>query len=139
MDILSEHIVSARISAHEKPLIFAVDDDPVILNTINAFLGDSYKVIALTSGDNMLKAFEKHSPELFLLDIEMPGMNGYELIKQIRAREKFKNTPILIITGLSTREAVAAARTHGASGYMLKPLSKNTLLDKIHAHLTVSR
>jgi CheY-like chemotaxis protein len=136
MDIITRHIISARISKDEKPLILAVDDCPTMLATIDALLKNDCTVLPASSGEAALKILEEHSPELFLLDIEMPDMNGYDLIKKIRAQERFKNTPILFVTGQSSREAVASARLHGVNGYILKPLDK-TLSDKINAYLTV--
>lgn len=122
-----------------KPIILAVDDKPEILTALTGILGNKYKVISMTNGNMALKAIEVHSPALFLLDIEMPIINGYDLAKQIRKNEKFKNTPILFITGMADKDHMGAAVANGGNDCILKPVDSNILLAKIEQHLINTR
>lgn len=148
MEILSKRIAAARVKSEtaavqakieavpdEKPLILAVDDKPEILSIINGILKDTYRVIAVTNAKIALEALEVHTPAMFLLDIEMPSMNGYELADQIRRDERFWKTPILFLTGNSTREYVITAMVHGGKEYILKPVDREVLLQKIRANM----
>lgn len=115
----------------EKPIILAVDDMPVILAAIQKILEPEYKVISVQDADSALDAAERHSPALFLLDIEMPAMSGFELAETLRQSEKFKDAPILFLTGLSTREHVIEAKRLKINDYILKPVESDTLHRKI--------
>lgn len=119
----------------EKPIILAVDDKPELLTAIISVLEDKYRVMAVTDGKNALKVIEKHSPELFLLDIEMPGMDGYELAELIRMDTKYIKTPILFLTGVNTRESVMTAITNGGNDYLLKPVDSNLLINKLSQYM----
>lgn len=151
MDDFAERIASARLTdddrstaetdsaiptqVREKPVILAVDDKPELLTTITSVLQSKYRVIAVTNSSSALKAIEAHYPALFLLDIEMPVMNGYELAEKIRENNKFKKTPILFFTSKATREHVIGAISHGGNDYIVKPVDKDVLLKKIELHL----
>lgn len=126
---------TGTLQSHELPLILTVDDKPELLTTISSVLRSHYKVIAVTSGNAALKAIETHTPALFLLDIEMPGMNGYELAKKIREHSQFNNTPIIFFTSKATREYVLSAVAHGGNDYLVKPVDSSLLLGKIQHHL----
>lgn len=152
LEIVSNHIVSARLQdstgsplsadsasdetnvSTEKPLILAVDDSSVVLTVITNTLESDYKVIAVTSGKEAIRVIDKHTPDFFLLDIEMPIMNGFELAKIIKNEDKFKDAPILFLTSQAIRDYVIAAKELGVTGYMLKPIEKNVLLEKIDGY-----
>lgn len=123
------------LDEHEKHIILAVDDMKPLLSSVVSMLLDQYVVMAVTSGVSALKVLEKHSPSLFLLDIEMPQMDGYELAAAIRADERFKDTPIIFLTAKANREAVVAAIQHGGNDYIVKPVEKELLLEKIQRFL----
>lgn len=121
---------------HELPSIMAVDDKPELLATISNVLRNHYKVIAVTSGNAALRAIEVHTPALFLLDIEMPGMDGCELAKKIREHGQFSQTPILFLTSKATRGHVISAVANGGNDYLIKPIDSSLLLGKIQYHLS---
>lgn len=149
MELLNKSIVAARMPDNEvspspaqdeeKPVILAVDDNPEILAIIDGVLGNKYRIVALTDSSLALNTMELYSPVLFLLDIEMPIVNGYELAKQIRAQARFKTTPILFLTINGEREFVRNAKECGVNDYLLKPVNKNLLVDKIKGHLARTR
>lgn len=147
LKIAANHIADALVLAKdtaspdstlpspEQPLILAVDDKPELLAAISSVLRTQYKVIAVASGNAALKAIEAHTPALFLLDIEMPGMDGYALAKKIREHDRFRRTPIVFLTSKATREHVINAVTHGGNDYLIKPVDSSLLLGKIQHQL----
>lgn len=147
MDILISHIVEARLpdtgtqasAVKSKHLILAVDDKPELLATLTNMLSKEYKVISVTSAEAALKALEKHVPNLFLLDIEMPDINGYDLAGMIRKSKKFENVPILFLTSKNTKGHVMTAMKSGGNDYLLKPVDKQMLIMKIEQHLAKER
>lgn len=149
LKIAANGIAAARIAdsganfvaeaANEPPLIITVDDKPELLTAIRSVLCQQYKVIAVTSGAAALKAIETYTPALFLLDIEMPVMDGYELAKNIRMNGRFEKTPIIFFTSKASREHVINAMAHGGNDYLLKPVDSNILLGKIQHHINEAR
>lgn len=132
MDVMAKLITSART---EKPIILAVDDKPELLTAVVSMLEERFKVIAVTSGKAAIKVIEKYTPELFLLDIEMPQMNGYELAKIIRKDKRFQSSPIIFLTGKGTRDDVIAAIKNGGNDYIIKPVDKELLVSKMKQYL----
>jgi len=127
--------VDAAVQNMEKPVILAVDDKPELLTAIVSILEGEFKVIAVTSGRAALNVLEKHTPGLFLLDIEMPRMDGYELAKVIRRQKRFESAPIIFLTGKNTRDDVIAALKNGGNDYLLKSVEKELLLENIRKYL----
>jgi CheY-like chemotaxis protein len=123
----------------EKPVeiektILAVDDAMISLNLLKKNLqGSPYKLICVTSGKDALVYLKRHQPDLFILDIEMPGMNGYELAEKIR--KNGYEAPIIFLTGNSTKESVMRAIEADASDFIVKPIQKENLAEKIYKHL----
>jgi len=145
MDILKANIAKALIPEDEigvrhknKPIIMAVDDMPEILEFIMSTLVKHYRVLALSNGHAALKALETQTPDLFLLDIMVPGMSGFQLSETIRGYEKFKKTPIIFITDMSSDKHVLAAVKLGGNDYLRKPLDPLLLLEKVNKHLNLT-
>ena len=117
-------------AAAEEKSILAVDDKAFFLDTIKRVLhGTGYLLTCVTSGSAALKFLNNHMPNLFILDIEMPEMNGYELAQKIRACGK--TAPILFMTGNATKEYVAKAIAVGAADFIVKPINKKQILERI--------
>jgi CheY-like chemotaxis protein len=115
--------------------ILAVDDKPEILANVIAALKGRYKVFGLTSGKAALDFLESKTPDLFILDIEMPGMDGYQLTEAIRGINKFNKTPIIFLTGNSSRSSVQRVIDVGGNDFVVKPASHEMLLTKIGKYL----
>jgi CheY-like chemotaxis protein/HPt (histidine-containing phosphotransfer) domain-containing protein len=126
-------------------VILAVDDTAFFLTMLKTTLnGTEYKVTCVTSGRDGLKFLEKNQVDLFLLDIEMPGMNGYELAAKIREYEimkahtthtKERKSPIVFLTGNAKKENVAKAMNAGGSDFIIKPINKELLIAKISKYI----
>jgi len=111
--------------------VMIVDDRPEILETVGGYLKDTYKVFPLTRGALALKALEKQKVHLFILDIDMPDMDGITLAGKIRGLPEHKKTPIIILTSNASKEYVLAAMRAGANDFIVKPANKDTLAVKI--------
>jgi len=114
--------------------VLAVDDAALSLNMLKQNLqGEPYKLICVNSGESALQYLKNNTPDLFLLDIEMPKMNGYELAEKIRGNGYA--APIIFLTGNSAKEYVIKAIKAGASDFIVKPVYKENLTEKINKHL----
>jgi two-component system, chemotaxis family, response regulator PixG len=117
--------------------IACVDDSPTILESINAFLDDaSFSVSMISDPVKALMQIVRIKPDLILLDVGMPNLDGYELCSLLRRHPSFKSTPIIMVTGLTGFIDRAKARLVGASGYLTKPFTQSELLKTIFKHLT---
>ena len=110
--------------------ILAVDDNAFFLDILKKALQNTgYRLTCVNSGIAALKFLEIHTPDLFILDIEMPEMDGYELARKIRACGK--NAPILFLTGNATIEYVAKSIKAGAADFIVKPITQKQVLERI--------
>ena len=113
-----------------KKSVLAVDDDAFSLDTLKASLsGTDYRVVGVNSGAVAMKYLQNHDPDLYILDIEMPEINGYELARSIR--ESGKTAPILFLTGNATREYVLKALKAGGADFIVKPVSQKLIKEKV--------
>jgi len=123
-------------SAGESPkVILAVDDRPEMLSAVSAALKGRYKVFGVTNGDAALKFLQNKKPDLFILDIDMPRMNGYELSILIRRNKNHASTPIIFLTGNSSRGHVMKALQAGGNDFLVKPVGNDALLKKVGKYL----
>jgi CheY-like chemotaxis protein len=129
-----ERLYEVHHSASRKILL--VDDRPEVLETVSGFLRKDYKVFALTGGVAVLNFLSKQQPDLFIIDIQMPDMDGITLTQRIRAMPQYAKSPIMILTGNAEREMVVKAFKAGANDFLIKPANKETLLAKISSYLT---
>jgi len=114
--------------------ILAVDDTTFFQTILKKILQDSrYKLTCAASGKDALKYLEKHTANMFLLDIEMPGMDGFELASKIR--EKGHKEPIIFLTGNAKKGHLAKALEAGATDFIIKPINKEILLAKIRRYI----
>jgi DNA-binding response OmpR family regulator len=110
--------------------ILVVDDADLILHVLRTFLQETeYKLICTTSANAALNFLQTNKPDLFILDIEMPEMNGYELAQRIRALRQ--EAPIIFLTGNTSQESVEKALMVGAADFIAKPISKAKLIERI--------
>ncbi|MDR0516438.1 MAG: response regulator [Fibromonadaceae bacterium] len=118
------------MSGSEKSIL-VVDDTEFFLRNLKVLLQDTpYKLTCITSGKIALNFLQKNHPDLFILDIDMPEMNGYELAQKIR--DCGQQAPIIFLTGSSTRESVEKALLAGAADFIIKPISRTQVLQRIN-------
>src|SRR5215213_3439624 len=115
-----------------RPLrILVVDDDPAMVGAITALVGtEGHQVITAYDGLTAVKRFREESPDIVLLDLAMPGPDGFTVAGQIRASGA---APILVVSGENAEDAKVRALGIGADDYLVKPFGKAELLARIAA------
>jgi len=120
----------------KKPIILAVDDNSKNLQVIGSLLKEwGYKTILAQSASECLEYLDKNSPDLILMDILMPGMDGYEACRRIKAGKKNNHIPILFITALSDTDNIVKAFKAGGVDYITKPFIREEVKVRINVHL----
>lgn len=117
---------------HRRKTVFVVDDDAGYLSVLKHWLQTSYNVSCFQHGEAVLEGLATITPDLILLDYEMPEMNGCELMKQIRTNFPERKIPIIFLTGTNDREQVFHVLEYKPDGYLLKTTQKESLLDALH-------
>ncbi|WP_232012589.1 response regulator [Vibrio aphrogenes] len=122
------------------PLLIVADDEPVNLQILDSFLRlEGYRVKTAVDGIQALALIEEEKPELLLLDIMMPGLNGYEVCQDVRKHYDHGQLPIILLTALSQTNDRIKGFDVGANDYLNKPFNKQELAARIRAHLTASK
>jgi len=112
--------------------ILIVDDEQVNVKMVAYILkANGYDVATAYNGKDGLVIAKKENPDLILLDIMMPGMDGYEVLARIRQDAKFANTPVVMLTAKEKMDDVERAMTLGAKYYIMKPFTSESLLAKV--------
>jgi len=120
-----------------KQLIIMVDDNLTNLTLGSGILEPYYDVMTLNSGARLLKALKKKTPDLILLDIEMPDMDGFETIKKLKENEAYAQIPVIFLTARIGTASELEGLSLGARDYITKPFSPPLLLKRIELHLLV--
>jgi len=115
--------------------ILVVDDNPVTLSMIKGILSDFYKVYTVNSGAMALEYLDTQRPDMILLDIEMPGMNGIELLCAVKADPRLCNIPVLFLTTTTDNAVEAMVFKLGAADYIRKPINDIVLITRVKMHL----
>lgn len=120
----------------DKPTILVVDDTPENLALMGQILDDHYTVKVANRGDKALKIVAaENPPDLILLDIMMPGMDGYEVCRRLKVDQAIREIPVIFLTARNNAEDEAYGLELGAVDYITKPISPPILLARIKAHL----
>lgn len=121
--------------------ILVVDDESEICDFLKAFFEDrDFEVRTANSGEEAVQEVEKNKPQLVLLDVHMPGMDGMSVLRKIK--QSYPDIKVIMVTALETREKIEEAMRLGADNYITKPLSLEYLEKDVKekvAHLTGSR
>ena len=117
--------------------IFVVDDSDTNLSMAEAVLEDNYRVMTMPSASKMFDLLEKVIPDLILLDIEMPVMDGFETLKKLKHESKWVEIPTIFLTGRNDSEVEARGFELGAVDFITKPFSAPVLLNRIKTHMDI--
>jgi CheY-like chemotaxis protein/DNA-binding CsgD family transcriptional regulator len=121
-------------------VVLIVDDVPDNLAVLHDALDEAgYAVLVATSGDQALASVGQMPPDIVLLDAMMPGMDGFEVARRLKADPRTAPIPIVFMTGLTETEHVVAAFAAGGSDYVTKPIRPREVLARIAAHLNTAR
>lgn len=125
---------------HQAGSIVIVDDNPSNLRVLSAMLEQAgFKVRPALSGELALRSVAASRPDLILLDIRMPGMDGYETCRQLKADEQTREIPVIFISALSETEDKLAAFQAGGIDYVTKPFQSEEVLARVMTHLQLHR
>ena len=128
--------VSSPVNDKKIYTIFCIDDSPSVLNAIKNFLDEQmFSVVGVTDSLKALMEILRTKPDLILLDITMPNLDGYELCSLLRKHSQFKNTPVIMVTGKTGLIDRAKAKMVKASGYLTKPFSQGDLLKIVFKYM----
>jgi diguanylate cyclase (GGDEF)-like protein len=117
-----------------------VDDQPENVKILTAALMASYEIISACNGEDALKlAGADEPPDLILLDVVMPEMDGYEVCRRLKADEKTKNIPVIFITAQTDEEAEAKGLEVGAVDYVAKPFSLSIIRARVKTHVELKQ
>lgn len=126
-------------SASSRKHILVVDDDPVYLRTIMNWLKDVFRVSVVKSGSAAITFLQDNTPDLILLDYEMPEWNGLETLTNIRKLGTCNDIPVYFLTGISSSYSVREALKLKPQGYILKTIERNELIKKIREALSITQ
>ena len=129
--VSSETAVLSRGSSSQRAHILVVDDDPLMLKMLKEQLRDDYDVATAVSGKIAMKFLERKTTDLILLDYEMPGENGPEVLERLRANAATRDVPVIFLTGVSDREKIQEALALKPQSYLLKPVDHEKLMSAI--------
>ena len=117
----------------EKLQIVAVDDSSLILMTLDKILSEQgYEVKGFSKGMRALKYLKKEVPDLIILDVEMPEIDGFEMLKLIKEKEELRNVPVIFLTSNNGQNEVIDAIKGGAKDYIIKPINEELLIEKVN-------
>jgi two-component system, cell cycle response regulator DivK len=118
--------------------ILVVEDQPDNRRILRDLLGNAgYELIEAETGEEALTALEAQRPDLILMDIQLPVMDGYEATRRIRSNPDLKSIPIIAVTSYALAGDEAKALAVGCNAYVTKPFSPRALLAKVQEHLAL--
>lgn len=123
----------------EKAIILIIDDDYINIETLNKLLEETYEILFATNGLNALELIKKLTPDLILLDIVLPEMNGFEICNRLKSNAKTMNIPVLFITGLNDTQAEIQGLKAGGIDYITKPFNPEAVKIRIRNHIELKQ
>ena len=124
----------------EKALtMLIVEDDEVLLRALYLlFHGNQFTVASATDGESALRMTERLKPDLVLLDLLLPKLNGFDYLKDVKANPVLKNIPVVVLSNLGDKDSLEKAKALGASDYFIKSNTDlSTLVDKVKKYLKI--
>jgi DNA-binding response OmpR family regulator len=132
--------MDTRIQPADNGVILIVDDTPDNLALLSDALDEAgYMVLVALDGNSALNRIQRRRPDLILLDAMMPGLDGFETCRRIKAQAETANIPVLFMTALTDSEHVVKGFEAGAIDYVTKPIQCNEVLARVASHLRTAR
>lgn len=120
--------------------ILVVDDTPANIRLMIELLKSDYEILFATSGERGIAiACTEPAPDLILLDVFMPGIDGYETCRRLKEDDRTRNIPVMFVTGADTEAAEAQGINLGAVDYLTRPISSPILLARVRTHVNARR
>ena len=119
--------------------IFVVDDVDIDLFKVGEVLEDYYNVFTMTTAKKMFELLKKITPHLILLDIEMPDMNGLEVLSHLKSDKSLEYIPVIFLTGTRDMDTETKSYEKGVADFLLKPFSNSSLLNRVNLHINLGQ
>ncbi len=133
--VLNHSRICETIKAMDLQKLIIIDDDVENLSVLEEFLSQRYSVCIASDPELGIQKIKDFKPDFIILDIDMPGMNGFEVCENIRAESGFKNTPILFLSAKTRADNIHEALRLGANDFINKPFRLKELLRRIEMRL----
>jgi PAS domain S-box-containing protein len=138
-DRTSTATVAALMPGAGRSRVLVADDNADMRDYMRRLLGSHHEVIAVSNGDEALTLALKEPPDLVLTDVMMPGLDGFGLLRELRAHERTKTLPIILLSARAGEESRVEGLDAGADDYIVKPFTGRELLARVDAHLSLAR
>lgn len=122
-----------------KPLILVVDDESTNIEVISSILQQEYDIRTAFNGEQALKALHKFSPDLILMDNQMPVKNGLDTLEDLNRNEATRDIPVIMITGQNDEKTIETAFARGAGDFITKPFKTRELKARIQTHIKLKQ
>jgi CheY-like chemotaxis protein len=129
--VTSHKASDARVATDKRQKILIVDDDPVVRRIVLELLNGRYNVILASTGVQLPDLLHKHEPNLVILDVMLPWVNGFELCRIIKTEFQGDHMPVLFLTGCKEKEDLLSGKEAGAAGYLTKPFYAKDLYREV--------
>ena len=116
-------------------LLILVDDNPANLRIGKNVLSGKFTVATAPSGEKLFELLKNNCPAIILLDIDMPGMDGYEALKILKSKKETRDVPVIFLTGMTESQNEEKGRALGAVDYITKPFVPEALIACVEKHL----
>jgi signal transduction histidine kinase len=137
-----EEVESATMpvdAARAKPLVLVVDDSPDLRRYMATLLSEIYTVQTASDGAEALEVIARRPPDVVVSDVMMPRLDGFELLKRLRADSKTESIPLILLSARAGEEAAIEGLDAGADDYLAKPFSSRELLARVRTHLALAK
>ncbi len=118
-------------SAPHRRRILVVDDDPVVRRIVLELLNSRYNVVTASTGVQLPELLKKHQPDLVILDVMLPWINGFELCRILKTTSQGQDIPVLFLTGCKEKDDLLTGKEVGASAYLTKPFYAKDLYREV--------
>lgn len=119
----------------ENKTVMVVDDTETNIDILVELLGDDYEIMVAMDGKECLEAVQVQTPDIFLLDVMMPGMDGYELCRKLKSFKRTKDIPVVFVTAKDAIDDKLDGYDAGGVDYITKPIDPEFTLETIKKHL----
>ncbi|MES2887980.1 MAG: diguanylate cyclase [Pseudomonadota bacterium] len=126
-------------AAAPRPKILLVDDQPINIQALYQVFATDHQVFMATSGEIALAMCRDKLPDIVLLDVEMPGMNGYEVCAQLKADDATSRIPVIFVTSYNDEAAETRGLDAGAMDFISKPFNPQVVRARVKTHITLKR
>ena len=138
-DVADTGVAGGGLALPASARLLVVDDQPINIRTIQQVFCAEHEVFIATSGEQALRFCQATPPDLVLMDVVMPGMNGLEVCRALKSDAATASIPVIFVTGLDTPEEEADCWDAGCVDFISKPINARTVKNRVRAHLLLKQ